>query len=112
MKEKRESNLEKYEEMERQIKQWRQKNPKATLTEIENAIDKELAKIRQSALEELVKERGAEETEAYSCPNCQTEMVGNGFKERTLRTKEGQTITLKRQQLRCLQCGMTLFPPG
>ena len=44
MKEKRDPNLEKYEEMERQIKQWRQENPKATLTEMENAIDKELAK--------------------------------------------------------------------
>ena len=112
MNEKRDPNLEKYEEMERQIKQWRQENPKATLTEMENAIDKELAKIRQSALEELVQARGAEETEVYSCPHCQTEMVGNGFKERILRTKEGQTITLRRQQLRCLQCGMTLFPPG
>ena len=112
MKEKRDPNLNKFEEMERQIKQWRQENPKATLTEIENAIDKELAKIRQSTLEELVQERGAKETEVYSCPNCQTEMVGNGYKKRTLGTKEGQTITLKRQQLRCLKCGMTLFPPG
>ena len=98
--------------MEHQIKQWRQENPKATLTEIENAIDRELAKIRQTALEELVQEKAEGDVESYPCPNCQREMVGNGFKERTLRTKEGQTITLKRQQLRCLQCGMTLFPPG
>jgi hypothetical protein len=112
MNEKRDPNLEKYEEMERQIKQWRQENPKATLTEIENAIDRELAKIRQAALEEVVQEKKPEEREAYACPNCQTEMVGNGYKKRTLRTKDGQTITLNRQQLRCLQCGMTLFPPG
>lgn len=112
MNEKRDPNLEKYEEMEHQIKQWGQENPKATLTEIENAIDRELATIRQTVLKELVQEKAEGGAASYPCPNCQTEMVCNGFKERTLRTKDGQTITLKRQQLRCLQCGMTLFPPG
>ena len=111
MKKQKDPNLDKYENMESQIRRWRQEHPKATLTEIEEAVERELAKLREAIVEGMVQAEGDEEREAMVCPNCQTEMVKNGKKERRLKTKEGKTITLKRQQLRCLQCGMTIFPP-
>ena len=108
------SNLDKYEKMESQIKQWRDAHPRATLTEIEEAVEKELAELREAVVESLVQEGedSAREQEAPLCPHCQSKMVKNGKKKRRLKTKEGKTITLERQQMRCLTCGMTLFPPG
>lgn len=112
MNEKTPPNLDKYEKMESQIRQWRNANPKATLTEIEEAVEKELAELREAMVASLAQAREEKEREASLCPHCQTKMVKNGQKRRTLKTKEGKTITLKRQQMRCLHCGMTLFPPG
>ena len=109
--EKGEGKMGKYEEMDRQLKQWRQKKGKATLTEIEEAIDRELSKVRRAMIEEMIQE-GMKEPEGYTCPECGQPMVKNGSKERKLRSKEGEEIKLTRQQMRCLNCEMTLFPPG
>lgn len=106
------SNLDKYEKMESQIRQWRDVNPRATLTEIEEAVEKELAELREAVVESLVQEREESEQGTPLCPHCQSKMVKNGKKKRRLKTKEGKSITLERQQMRCLTCGMTLFPPG
>jgi hypothetical protein len=91
---------------------WSQANPKATLTEIEVAVDKELAKLRRTIVESIAQTRGAVEQISHECPQCGRRMVKNGKKKRKLQAKEGQRIELERQQLRCLNCGMTLFPPG
>ncbi|MCB9420698.1 MAG: transposase family protein [Ardenticatenaceae bacterium] len=111
MNKKTSSDLDKYEKMESQIRQWRDAHPKATLTEIEEAVEKELAELREAVVESLVQEEDTE-WETLLCPHCQSKMVKNGKKKRRLKTKEGKTITLERQQMRCLTCGMTLFPPG
>ena len=105
------SKPDRYEKLESHINRWRQENPKATLTEIEEAVEAELAELREALVQRLVQER-EEERKTMFCPNCEKEMVKNGYKDRTLRTKESKTITLKRRQMRCLECGMTLFPPG
>lgn len=91
---------------------WSQANPKATLTEIEVAVDKELAKLRRTIVESIAQTREGVEPISQECPQCGRQMVKNGKKKRKLKAKEGQTIELERQQLRCLHCGMTLFPPG
>ncbi len=91
---------------------WSQANPKATLTEIEIAVDNELAKLRRTIVESIAQTREAVEQISHECPQCGSPMVKNGRKKRKLKAKEGQTIELERQQLRCLNCGMTLFPPG
>lgn len=112
MNEKPPSNLDKYEKMENQIRQWRDANPKATLTEIEEAVEKGLAELRETMVTSLAQEGEEKEWEAPLCPHCQTKMVKNGKKKRRLKTKEGKTIILDRQQMRCPHCGMTIFPPG
>jgi transposase-like protein len=94
------------------ISQWRQANPTATLTEIEEAVEAELAQLRKEIVEAVVHEAAAEMDEAPDCPQCGQKMVKNGRRKRKLKSKEGQTIEFERQQWRCLSCETTLFPPG
>ena len=100
------------DELTVKMKQWRQANPKATLTEIEQAVEAELAELRRQLVQELVQEEAGGQPEVPDCPHCGQAMVKNGWRKRKLHTKEGQTVQLDRQQWRCLNCGTTLFPPG
>jgi transposase-like protein len=100
------------DELSRKMSQWRRANPKATLTEIEEAVEAELAQLRKQLVEEMVQEGAAGSQEEPDCPQCGQKMVRNGRRRRKLKSKEGQTIQLDRQQWRCLSCGTTLFPPG
>lgn len=99
------------EEMLNRLKKWEAENEDANLTQMEEAIDAELAGIRKQLLEQMAKESEKKETRAR-CPNCEQTMMKNGKKTRELRTKNGEKITIEREQMRCHQCGMTLFPPG
>ncbi len=99
-------------ELVRKMSQWRQANPQATLTEIEEAVEAELAELRRQLVQEMVQEEAAAQPEVPECPHCGQAMVKNGRRIRKLQSKEGQTIQLDRQQWRCLACGTTLFPPG
>lgn len=100
------------DELADKLKTWRQANPKATLTEIEEAVEAELAKLRNEWVAELAEAGEERETEAPPCPQCGQAMVRNGRRKRRLQSKEGQTLQIERQQWRCLGCGTTLFPPG
>ena len=111
MKSEKEEWSEKFTEVEDALKQWQKENPRPTLTEIEETIDAELAKLRQQLLEDVAQSSRQEEKESYLCPKCGTQMVRNGQKSRQLRTKADEKITITRTQMRCLECGMTLFPP-
>ena len=97
-------------ELAEKMRIWSQANPHATLTEIEIAVDKEVAKLRRTIVESLAQTRAVVEPNSHTCPQCERQMVKNGKRKRKLKAKEGQTIELERQQMRCLSCGMTLFP--
>lgn len=99
-------------EIKHKMSQWRQANPKATLTEIEEAVDEELGKLRGHLVAMMAQTREDPAGEAPTCAACGQEMVRNGRKKRKLKAKEGRTLELERQQWRCLGCGATLFPPG
>jgi len=100
------------DELTRKMSQWQKANPHATLTEIEETVEVELAKLRKQLVEEMVREKEAASQEVPDCPQCGQKMVKNGRRQRELKGKEGQTIQLDRQQWRCLSCETTLFPPG
>jgi len=105
----------KFAETEANLKKWWQEKGSATLTEIEEAVEAELGRLRQQLVEDWVDEverQEAEKQTEYLCPACGTAMQGNGKKKRRLRTKDDQVVTLNREQMRCLKCGMTFFPPG
>ena len=112
MDEKQTPSEEQPDELVRKMSQWQQSNPHATLTEMEEAVEAELAQLRQRLVEEMVREKEAQAQEVPDCPHCGESMVKNGRRLRKLKGKEGQTIHLDRQQWRCLSCGATLFPPG
>lgn len=95
----------------KQIREWQEANPQATLTEMERAIDEELEKLRRQIITGLVKERESQEDGKTACPNCERNMGKNGKRKRRLKTKGGEEIEYERQQMRCFHCGMTLFPP-
>jgi transposase-like protein len=99
-------------ELTRKMSQWRQANPQATLTEIEEAVEAELAQLRTQLVEEMIQRTPEASQEEVRCPQCDQNMVKNGRRKRKLKSKEGETIQLERQQWRCLACGTTLFPPG
>lgn len=107
MEEKKETN-----EIMEKMKVWRAGNRQATLTEIEEAVEAELAQLRKQLVEEMIQEEAAELPDVPNCPGCGETMVKNGRRRRQLKGKEGKGIELERQQWRCLTCGETLFPPG
>lgn len=99
------------DEMLNRLNQWEAENKDADLTQMEEAIDAELAGIRQQLLEQMAR-KGEPPEARVVCPSCDQPMMKNGQKKRTLRTKNGDKVTIIRKQMRCHECGMTLFPPG
>lgn len=112
MDEKQTPSEEQPDELTRKMSQWQKANPHATLTDMEEAVEVELAELRRQLVEGMVQEKEATSQEVPDCPQCGQKMVKNGRRQRELKGKEGQTIALERQQWRCLACGATLFPPG
>ena len=96
--------------MDARLQRWHEANPDATLTDMEQAVDAELRRLRQELVGGLAAE-GADSNRP-SCPECGQEMVRNGQKRRQVRTKDNEVLQVERMQWRCLGCGMTLFPPG
>lgn len=96
--------------------EWRQQHPKATLREIEAALDERLEQLRAKMLEEaalLSQVRDWEEKEgAPTCPDCGEVLEGRAKGERSLQTHGRQEIRLERQYGVCPKCGQGFFPPG
>ena len=97
------------------MKEWRQAHPRATLREIETALDEKLAKVRARMLEDVALASKAtdlvESGERVGCPTCGREMEAHGQEERTLTTTGNQEVVLKRSYAVCPACGAGLFPP-
>ena len=81
------------EDMLNRLKKWEAENEGANLTQMEEAIDAELAGIRKQLLAQMAQEDETKEARA-SCPNCGQPMMKNGKKRRELRTKNGGKIIL------------------
>src|SRR5512140_881358 len=100
------------------MKEWRLAHPKATLSEIEAALDERLAKVRARMLEDAAQLSavadiaGARESEQARCPECGEVLKDQGQDTRQLATAGDQTITLRRSYGLCPRCGARLFPPG
>ena len=97
------------------MKEWRQAHPKATLREIETALDDKLAKVRARMLEDVARVSRAADLvasgERIACPQCGREMEARGQAERTLTTTGNQEVVLQRTYAVCPACGAGLFPP-
>jgi len=96
---------------------WRMDHPKATLSEIEAALDQRLGNVRARMLEDTAMAshardlRSTRPADCPLCPQCGVRLHHRTWEERSLSTDHGQTIRLQRSYAVCPACGETLFPP-
>ncbi len=97
--------------------EWRLQHPKATLREIETAIDERLAPLRTKMLQDAALATPAANwadappAEQPVCPQCQTALTARGKQSRSLQAHGGRDIVLERTYGVCPACGTGLFPP-
>ena len=94
--------------------EWRMQHPKATLREIEKALDERMMKLRAKVLEEAAQlsERRIW-TESEDVPICPEGKKSLKFREkgkRELQTQGGHRIELEREYGICPKCGQGFFP--
>jgi hypothetical protein len=100
------------------MREWRLQHPKASLREIEAALDERLARLRARMLGEAAMAstaadwRAAGKEAEVKCPQCGQVLQAWGEQQRTLQTHGGQEIVLKRQYGVCPGCGESFFPSG
>lgn len=71
------------QKVNQQMQQWRKEHPKATLKEIELALDQQMSLLRAKMLQSLAlnTEAASSPTETGAeCPNCQTPLHSRGKK--------------------------------
>lgn len=100
------------------IKEWRLQHPRATLREIEEALDERWAKARARMLQDIALASDAtgvsdaKGVDGPRCPQCGQTLEWRGQDTRSLSTYYNQSVTLKRSYALCPACGTGLFPPG
>ena len=100
------------------MKDWRVAHPRATLREIEAALDERLARMRARMLEDLALAstaadwEGAPASEHPMCSDCGQPLARESRHTRRVQTQGGQDLALERRYATCLACGAGLFPPG
>lgn len=100
------------------VKEWRQQHPRATLREIEEAVDERLNAARAHLLEDLALTSRAADLqdkqlgERPRCPTCGTVLEPRGKQRRSVQVHGGHTLNLERDYAACSACQAGLFPPG
>jgi predicted RNA-binding Zn-ribbon protein involved in translation (DUF1610 family) len=106
------------EEVMSGMKEWRIQHPRATLGEIEGALDERLAKMRARMLADAALASAAaditssEEEERPVCPECGKGLEARGKQERRLTSQSNQVLRLERSYAVCPQCQAGFFPSG
>jgi hypothetical protein len=99
------------------MREWRLQHPKATLREIEVALDEHLSRLRARMLQDVALQsvaadwKLAQATDRPTCRVCGTPLILRGKRARQLKTQGGQQITLDRSYGLCPTCKKGLFPP-
>ena len=100
------------------MREWRQQHPRASLTEIEQALDERWSRLRVRMLEDLAHSSALADLPALApeqrpaCPACGTRLEAHGRETRELTTYHDRTLRLERSYAVCPSCGMGLSPPG
>jgi len=99
------------------MREWRLQHPKATLREIEGALDEHLSRLRARMLQDVALQsvaanwKLAASSDRPTCSICGTALILRGKRARHLKTHGGQQITLDRSYGLCPTCKKGLFPP-
>jgi hypothetical protein len=99
-----------YRQAQRELATWRSTHPRATLAELEVAVEDQIARLRTQLIEEQTKAEFCEEQPL--CRECGTTMVPQTRSTRTLILPRDAPLDLERSYVICPQCGVGLFPPG
>jgi YgiT-type zinc finger domain-containing protein len=94
---------------------WRAQHPTASLTEIEDELDRRWYRLRARVVEDAALRSAAADPATAArpaCPACGQAMRAGGRKVRRLTTTGDEVLTLTRSHARCPACGTGLFPPG
>ena len=100
------------------MKEWRLQHPRATLREMEEALDERLARMRARMLEDMALAskaadlRKAAQEARPVCGQCGEPLVSRGKRKRQLQTHGGEEIVLERSYGVCPRCEQGAFPPG
>lgn len=100
------------------LREWRVAHPRATLREIEAALDARLATVRARMLQDVALVSAATDVSTAppatrpTCPACGHVLAARRQEVRMLTTQGDQPITLTRSRAVCPACGTGLFPPG
>jgi uncharacterized protein with PIN domain len=106
------------EEVMSGMKEWRLQHPRATLREIEGAVDERLAKMRARMVQDAALASAAADIQSASdqerpvCPVCGAKLESRGKQERQVTTLHNQVLRLARSYGVCPACGAGVFPPG
>ncbi len=103
------------EEVFATVAQWRATHPKATLAEIEQAIDEQMHRLRARMIEQAAQASDAAESEASRglvCEQCGQPLQARGRAKRRWQTHGGQEVEVERTYVTCPQCGGGFFPSG
>jgi len=99
------------------MKEWRLAHPRATLREMEAALDERLARVRARMLQDMALASAAADLgqagaqERAVCEQCGQPLEARGKETRQLRTHGDQALVLERSYGVCPQCGAGFFPP-
>ena len=96
------------------VAQWRTAHPKATLAEIEHAVDEQMNRLRARMIEQAAQASAAAESEASQglmCEQCGQRLQARGRAKRRWQTHGGQEVEVERTYVTCPQCGGGFFPP-
>ena len=101
-----------------EMRSWREKHPTATLQEIEEEVDRRIARWRAGLVEGIAMASAAVEVgsraadEPTRCPTCGGVLQARGKQVRQLTTSGEQTVRLERSYGYCPTCQVGFFPPG
>ncbi len=100
------------------MKEWRLQHPRATLREIEAALDERLTRMRARMLQDMALASAAadwtdeQEQAKPKCPICGEVLTSRGKGKRKLQTQGGREIELERGYGVCPKCGTGFSPSG
>ena len=101
-----------------EMRTWRKEHPKATLQEIEEEVDRRIARMRAGLVEGVAMSSAAVEVGGRTadapaaCPTCGGVLHARGKQVRKLMTTGEQMVRLERSYGYCPSCQVGFFPPG
>jgi hypothetical protein len=103
----------------RELVAWREAHPRATLSEIEDAVLEVTERLQARLLTDLAEASAAADPGGLAasargrCPECGGEVEPSGHAERTVPVaRHRRPLRLRRGYVVCSACGVGRFPPG